>query len=228
MSDETLPEQIANQLRRAILRGTLAPGAPVKERDNAAEMGVSRTPMREAIRILAKEGLVMLRPARSPVVVQLTLREVSDNFEVLISLELMSARLAVERASEAQLAEIAAIQGRMETLYDEIDMIDVFELDMEFHRAIVRAANNPVLAEAHGSILSRLWRARYLSANRKRSRDRVIRQHNAIVEGLQTRDAALIHDNLSDHLEHLVINVQDYFEQEVHAEETSATGHSAA
>lgn len=228
MSDLTLPEQIANQLRRDILRGTLAPGAPVKERDNAAEMGVSRTPMREAIRILAKEGLVVLRPARSPVVAQLTLQEVSDNFEVLIALELMSARLAVERASQAQVDEIAAIQDRLAEFYNKIDMIDVFELDMEFHKAIVRAANNPVLAEAHGSILSRLWRARYLSANRLRSRERVIRQHNSIVEGLRTRDPGLINENLSDHLEHLVHNVHDYFEHEVHAEEPSATDDSAA
>ncbi|MEQ9673915.1 MAG: winged helix-turn-helix domain-containing protein, partial [Roseovarius indicus] len=68
MAEGILAEQIANQLRRDILRGKLAPGASIKERDNAAEMGVSRTPMREAIRILAQDGLVILRPARSPIV----------------------------------------------------------------------------------------------------------------------------------------------------------------
>ncbi|MFW2542207.1 GntR family transcriptional regulator [Primorskyibacter sp. 2E107] len=228
MPEETLPDQIANQLRRDILRGKLAPGAQVKERDNAAEMGVSRTPMREAIRILAKEGLVVLRPARSPVVAQLTLDEVADNIEVLTTLELMSARLAVDRASEAQIEEIVEIQNRMERLYDDIDMIDVFELDMEFHKAIVRAANNPVLVEAHGSVLSRLWRARYLSASRKRSRDRVLAQHNGIVEGLQTRDKALLHGYLSNHLEHLLINVQDFFEHANDGPDTPASPTSAA
>ncbi|WP_425100164.1 GntR family transcriptional regulator [Tropicibacter sp. S64] len=212
MPEETLPEQIANQLRRDILRGKLAPGAQVKERDNAAEMGVSRTPMREAIRILAKEGLVILRPARSPVVAQLSLQEVADNIEVLTALEMMSGRLAVERASAAQIEEIVEIQSRMERLYDDIDMIDVFELDMEFHKAIVRGANNPVLAEVHGAILSRLWRARYLSASRKRSRDRVLAQHNGIVDGLKARDTEAVHRHLSSHLEHLLINVQDFFE----------------
>ncbi|MFZ7090217.1 GntR family transcriptional regulator [Primorskyibacter sp. 2E233] len=212
MPEETLPEQIANQLRRDILRGKLAPGAQVKERDNAAEMGVSRTPMREAIRILAKEGLVILRPARSPVVAQPTLREVADNIEVLTVLEMLSGELACERALDEQIEEIAEIQNRMASLYDDIDMLDVFELDMEFHLAIVRAANNPVLIETHRSILARLWRARYLSATRKRSRDRVLRQHTDIVEGLQARDPERVKLALHSHLEHLLINVQEYFQ----------------
>ena len=212
MAEETLPEQIANQLRRDILRGKLAPGAQVKERDTAAEMGVSRTPMREAIRILAQEGLVTLRPARSPVVAQPTLREVADNIEVLSALEMLGAALAVDRADDAQIEKIAAIQNRMARLYDDLDMIDVFEIDMEFHKALVQAAGNPVLAETHASILARLWRARYLSASRKRSRDRVLRQHNAIVEGLRARDASAVQEHLHSHLEHLLINVQEYFD----------------
>ena len=212
MAEGLLAEQIANQLRRDILRGKLAPGASIKERDNATEMGVSRTPMREAIRILAQDGLVILRPARSPIVAQPTLREVEDNIEVLTSLEMLSGALAVERASDDQIREIVETQNRMEQLYDQLDMVDVFELDMEFHKAIVRAANNRVLAETHGAILARLWRARYLSASRKRSRDRVLEQHNAIATGLCNRDVDMVRRHLHSHLEHLVINVRDYFE----------------
>lgn len=212
MAEGILAEQIANQLRRDILRGKLAPGASIKERDNAAELGVSRTPMREAIRILAQDGLVILRPARSPIVAQPTLREVEDNIEVLTALEMLSGELAVERASEEQVREIIELQDRMEKLYDDLDMVDVFELDMEFHKAIVRAANNRVLAETHGAILSRLWRARYLSASRKRSRDRVLQQHNAIATGLRDRDVEMLKRHLHSHLEHLVVNVRDYFE----------------
>ncbi|CUH76014.1 GntR family transcriptional regulator [Tropicibacter naphthalenivorans] len=214
MSDETLAENIANHLRREILRGNLAPGSQVKERDNAAEMGVSRTPMREAIRILAKEGLVTLRPARSPIVAQPTFREVADNIEVLTSLELLSAKLAVERATDAQIDEIAEVAGRMARDYDTLDMIDVFELDMEFHRAIARASNNPVLAEAHRAILARLWRARYLSATRKRSRDRVLRQHDEIVQSLRARDPKAAQSTLYAHLEALLDNVTEYFKLE--------------
>lgn len=217
----TLPEQIAAQLRREILRGKLAPGAPIKERDNAAEMGVSRTPMREAIRILAKEGLVQLRPARSPIVAQPSFKQIADHIEVLSALELLSAELACNRASDDQIEEIAALQEQMEALYDDLDAVDVFEIDMNFHIAIVRASGNKVLTDTHRAILARLWRARFLSARRKRSRDRVLRQHRDIVSGLRARDPDVVRKHLQSHLEHLLVNVQDFFEHE--ADETQTT-----
>ncbi|WP_137700662.1 GntR family transcriptional regulator [Marimonas lutisalis] len=214
MTDQTLPDQIAQTLRRDILRGKLAPGDSIKERDNAAEMGVSRTPMREAIRILAKEGLVILRPSRSPIVASPSLQEITDNIEVLSCLELKSAQLACERATDDELQEIQRIQQHMEAVYDTVDPIDVFEIDMSFHIAIARASHNPSMAEAHNAFLSRLWRARYLSAIRKRSRDRVLSQHRAIVAGLLSRDPEAVTREIGSHLEHLVINVQHRFEED--------------
>lgn len=214
MADQTLPDQIARRLRRDILRGTLAPGDSIKERDNAAEMGVSRTPMREAIRILATEGLVILRPSRSPIVANPSLREITDNIEVLAVLELKSAELACARATTDDLERIAAIQARMEAEYDRADRIAVFETDMAFHLAIARAAHNPSMAETHHAYLARLWRARYLSAIRKQSRDRVLRQHQGIVAGLMARDAERVLTDLGSHLEHLAINVRHRFEED--------------
>lgn len=214
MAEETLPEQIANRLRRDILRGDLPPGTAVKERDHAGELGVSRTPMREAIRILAKEGLVILRPARSPIVAQPSFEDVAQNIEVMTALELLSARLACERASDAQIDHITDVAARMEREYDKLDKLEVFEIDMSFHRAIAEAAGNPVLAEMHRALLARLWRARYLSASRKDSRERVLEQHSAIVRGLRSRDATEVEKNLRAHLDHLLINVVDFFESE--------------
>ncbi len=214
MADKTLPETIAHQMRREILRGKLAPGDSIKERDNAAEMGVSRTPMREAIRILAKEGLVILRPSRSPIVANPSLQEICDNIEVLATLELKSAELACERATDAEIAGIREIQEYMEKVYDDLDAVDVFEIDMRFHVAIAQASHNASMAEAHNAYLSRLWRARFLSAARKRSRDRVLNQHRAIVEGLVARDAARVAREIGAHLEHLSINVRHRFEED--------------
>lgn len=212
MTDETLPEQIATRLRRDILRGVLPPGTAVKERDHAAELGVSRTPLREAIRILAKEGLVQLRPARSPIVAKPSFEEVADNIEVMSALEVLSARLTCERASDAEIESIAEVADRMAELYDSLDMLDIFEIDMSFHRAIARATGNPVLAEVHQSLLARLWRARYLSASRKRSRERVLRQHAEIVAALRARDAETAQAHVQAHLDHLLVNVADFFE----------------
>ncbi|MCR9151764.1 MAG: GntR family transcriptional regulator [Rhodobacteraceae bacterium] len=214
MADQILSDQIAQSLRRQILGGKLAPGDSIKERDNAAEMGVSRTPMREAIRILAKEGLVILRPSRSPIVANPTLDEITDNIEVLACLEMKSAQLACERATDAELQQIQSIQHHMEAVYDTVDPIDVFEIDMSFHLAIARASHNRSMAETHQSYLSRLWRARYLSAIRKRSRERVLRQHRAIVAGLLARDPEQVTRELGSHLEHLAINVRHRFEED--------------
>lgn len=224
-AEDTLPAQIAEQLRRDILRGKLAPGATIKERDNAAEMGVSRTPMREAIRILATEGLVLLRPARSPIVARPSFKQIADNIEVLTALELLSADLACQTASDAQIAAVAEAQERLERNYDLLDAIDIFEMDMAFHIAIAKASNNQVLIDTHRAILARMWRARYLSARRTRSRERVIRQHNLITEGLQRRDPEMVRQNLQDHLEHLLANVREYFE---HAEGETPSDPQAA
>lgn len=214
MPDETLPEQIATQLRRDILRGVLPPGTAVKERDHAAEMGVSRTPLREAIRMLAKEGLVQLRPARSPIVARPSFEDVAQNIEVMSALEVLSARLACARASDAQIDGIAALAEHMSQNYDSLDMMDVFEIDMRFHLAIAAAAGNPVLSDTHQALVARLWRARYLSASRKRSRDRVIRQHSQIVAALRGRDAEEVAAHVQAHLDHLLVNVADFFESE--------------
>lgn len=214
MSDTTLAEQIAHQLRRDILRGKLAPGDPIKERVNAGGMGVSRTPMREAIRILAKEGLVILRPSRSPVVANPTLKEATDAIEVLMALELLSGELACRQASDADIAAVEAIQTKMEARYDNADKLDLFEIDMSLHLAIAQASNNASLAETHRAYLERLWRIRYLSASQRESRERVLRQHRAIVDGLKARDAAAVHAAIQEHLEHLSLNVRKRFDTE--------------
>lgn len=224
---DTLPEQIANQLRRDILNGKFAPGAAIKERDNAREMGVSRTPMREAIRILANEGLVVLRPARSPIVAKPGFKQIADNIEVLTVLELLSADLACRNATDAQIDHIVALNDRFATLHDSLDRVALFELDMGFHIAIAEASNNAVLAETHRAILARMWRARFLSAQDETSRRRVLDQHGQITEGLQHRDAHRVRVAVEDHLRHLLANLRDYFEDADAADATAPAAHAA-
>lgn len=198
--EETLPQQIADQIRRDILRGKLAPGAVIKERDSALEMGVSRTPMREAIRMLAKEGLVLLRPSRSPIVARLSRKDVSDQAVVLVALEQLSAELACKNATQEDLDEIEKILDYMAENFDRKDPLEIFEVDMTFHSAIARASHNQVLADTHRAILQRLWRARYISAVQRRNRERVINQHRGIFEGLKLRDPAVVRAALDMHL----------------------------
>lgn len=204
MADHTLADQIADQLRRDILRGKLNPGDPIKERDNAAEMGVSRTPMREAIRILAKEGLVTLRPARSPVIAAPSAAAIRDHLEVLIALEILSGRLACARASSDEIDAIALIHDELVDGYDDMDPLEAFDLDMRFHRAIAAAAHNDALIHTHTAYLARMWRARFLAAQARRNRERVLGHHGEIVTALRARDAEAIARTIETHLSDLM------------------------
>ncbi|WP_246184916.1 GntR family transcriptional regulator [Paracoccus aestuariivivens] len=214
MTEDSLAEAIAYELRREILRGNLPPGATIKERDNAERQGVSRTPMREAIRILAKEGLVQLRPLRSPIVADPSLSEIIDQIRVLHALEMLSGELACENATDAEVDRIGALKDRIEVIYGEADTLDVFELDMQFHSAIVAASHNASLAETHGAYMARLWRARYLSARRRLTRDRVLAQHKAIHAALAARDVSAIKAEIAAHLHAMIANIEHHFHEE--------------
>ena len=220
MTENPLSEQIANQLRRNILRGKLPPGASIKERDNATEMGVSRTPLREAVRILAKEGLVDLRPARSPIVSIPSINQVSDEVEVLLAVEKLSGELACGRATDADIDEIEQIVEQMADLFDTADPLDLFEIDMSFHSAIARASHNAPLAEIHRTFLARLWRS--LAAVKRRNRERVISHHRQIVAALRARDPQAIRAAIGVHLDKLGDDIIGVIKQELEA--NSPTG----
>lgn len=214
MPDPTLPEQIANQLRRDILRGKLSPGDSLKERDKSAELGVSRTPMREAIRIVAREGLITLRPARSPIVAMPDAKAVTDDVEVLLAIEKLSGELACERATPADIDGIAQIMQHMAEAFDTMDAVDMFELDMSFHSALALAAHNPPLAEIHSRFLARLWRARFLAAVKRRNRASVIEHHATILAALRARDAIAIREAIGIHLDRLTEDIADVIRRE--------------
>lgn len=207
----TLPEQIANQLRRNILLGELPAGSSVKERDNAASLGVSRTPMREATRILAQEGLVILRPSRSPIVADPSLKEVMDDLVVMGVLEVLSGELACQNASDDEIRHISEIHEELALVAHAKEPIDAFEIDMQFHREIAGASHNPALAETHRAYLARLWRIRYLSASIISNRDRSISQHAKIVNGLKKRDSEMVAREIRSHMDQLVTNISHLF-----------------
>ncbi len=214
MMNRNLANQIAVRLRRDILRGRLPPGSSVKERDNAAEMGVSRTPMREAIRMLADEGLVILRPARSPIVANPSIREIEDQVEVLLALERLSAEKACLKAEPDDIRKLEAIMAVMKRDFDKTDPLDMFEIDMSFHSTLVRASHNEVLARTHRTFLERLWRARYLAAVQRRNRDRVVFQHGKILDALIDRDVKAIGDALDLHLGNIAEDIRKAIEAE--------------
>jgi len=216
MPSPTLAEQIATRLRHAIVLGELAPGSSIGERETAQEMGVSRTPMREAIRILANEGLLILRPSHSPMVADPTLKQVEDDLALIGALEVLSGELACQNASSHDIAHIRSLHEQMVTHAESGDMLRFFEADMAFHRAIAQASENARLDDLHGQLLARLWRVRYLSACQAWDQKRVLAQHALIVAGLEARNADLVRHETGSHIQHIQRNIQGHFRRETH------------
>ncbi|MEM1430383.1 MAG: GntR family transcriptional regulator [Pseudomonadota bacterium] len=204
---QSLASEAAESLREFIMLGKLAPGMPVRERDLAEVFGISRTPLKEALRILEGEGLIVYGPTRRPRVADPSLREINDWLRVQGALEALAGELACEMASAAQLDEIVEINASIEEARDTDGPLEAFRRDMRFHEAIVAASGNGALAETHATYNARLWRVRFLSSQRVPGRDVTRQEHQDIVDALTARDAAAARRALKQHLRTAETNI---------------------
>jgi DNA-binding GntR family transcriptional regulator len=201
----SLADEAADRLRDLILLERLAPGTPVSERELAEVLGISRTPLKDALRLLEVEGLVDYGPTRRPRVADPSIDELHDYITVLGALEALAGEAACSKASDAELEAISGLAAQMENGPE--DALAFFHLDMAFHRAIVAAAHNAPLAETHRQYNARLWRARFLSSRQVDRRANTLAEHGRIANALAARDAARTSAALRDHLRSAVDNV---------------------
>lgn len=195
-----LHETVGSRLRDLIVEGELAPGSRISERLLCERFGISRTPLREALKVLAREGLVELRPNRGARVGTLEARDIADMFEVMATLESLAGRLACARVSDAELAEIRALHFEMLAAHARGDRPAYFHRNQAIHEAIVAAARNPVLSVTYRSLAGRIRRARYL-ANMSDARWReAVGEHESILAALEVRDGARLSAILERHL----------------------------
>ncbi len=203
----TLAEEAADNLREFILLGKLTPGTAIPERDLAEALGVSRTPLREALRLLEIEGLVEYSATRRPRVADPSLHELTQYISVLGALEALAGETACREATMAEIADIVRLAARMAEGSDTLKPLDFFRLDMQFHAAIVEASRNEPLIETHRQYNARLWRARFLSSQQVDRRDNTLSQHAEITDALQKRDAKATRRALRDHLKSTIENI---------------------
>ncbi len=196
----SLADEAANTLREMILLEKLPAGTALPERDLSDVLGISRTPLREAIRILAHEGLIEFSASRRPRVADPTLAEITDYLRIQGALEALSGELACINATDAELENIAALNEEMTARAGKEDSVVSFKRDMAFHSAIVSASKNLPLAQTHESYNARLWRARFMSSQRKVSRESTVNEHSEIVKALLRRDAPATAKALKQHL----------------------------
>jgi DNA-binding GntR family transcriptional regulator len=204
----SLSEEAASDLREMILLEKLPAGTALTERDLSNALGISRTPMREAIRILANEGLVEFSASRRPRVADPSIGEITDYLRIQGALEALSGELACVLASDEDLENIKFLNEQMINRNGKDDPVTAFNRDMEFHKAIVAASRNAPLAMTHASYNARLWRSRFMSSQRKVSRDSTTAEHAQIVEALMRRDEHGTAEALKHHLATAVVNIK--------------------
>jgi DNA-binding GntR family transcriptional regulator len=195
------------KVRNMITTGELAPGAHLTERVLTDKLRVSRTPLREALKILAHEGLVELLPNCGARVTRLTAENARLLFEVIEALESQAGRLACERITGDELADLRRVHLEMHAHFLRRELPEYFELNQSIHEKIVAAARNPILETAHRLHSSRIRRARYqeIQVNEKRWRE-AMQEHEQIIDALERRDAPELADILKYHLHRMFEN----------------------
>jgi DNA-binding GntR family transcriptional regulator len=199
---EVLHTTVAARLRTLIVEGTLAPGEKLNERELAAMLKVSRTPLREALKLLTSEGLVEHLPNRGAVVAQLDADDVAATFEVMAALEGLSGELACARVTDAEVDEIRALQFEMLAHHARKDLSAYYRVNAQIHRAINRAARNHVLIESYDRINARLQAFRFRSNFDADKWAAAVREHDAMVVALAARDGPRLRAILIEHLNH--------------------------
>jgi DNA-binding GntR family transcriptional regulator len=197
-----LHEEVVARVRTMLLEGEIAPGARIPERELCEQLMISRTPLREALKVLAAEGLVQLLPNRGSRAARLTDKDLRDLFEVCQGLEALAGELACDRISDAEIAEIAAAHEAMVQHYRLGDLIQYYRCNRTIHEAIIAAAGNPALAGLYESITARIRRARYVTPMTPPRWALAVQEHEAILNALRRRDGVALSHILRTHLRH--------------------------
>lgn len=184
--------EAAARLRTMILAGELPPGARLREEPLCEQLGVSRTPVREAFRTLAAEGLVELLPNRSVVVAELQAPDIEHLYRVFGTLEGLAAELACTRVTEAQLAEIGRLLSRMVDLHQKGERAPYLEINQKIHRMVIDIAANPVLTSTWQSLAPRVERARALANLDPGRWTAALFEHSKMFAALAARDGELL------------------------------------
>jgi DNA-binding GntR family transcriptional regulator len=204
-----LHEEVIEQLRDMIVQGGLAPETKLNERVLAAQLGISRTPLREAIKYLASEGLVELLPNRGAVVAPLRPVKVREIFTVLGSLEALAGELACRNATDADIAEIRALHYQMVAHHARGELAQYFRYNQQIHIRLVECAANATLAQAYRGLNAHVRRARYMANLSHERWDKAVREHEEILDALSARDSRRLQTLLRDHLANKLVLVME-------------------
>ncbi len=192
--------ELVERLRPLIIEGQMAPDKKVPEKALCEQFSVSRTPLREALKVLAAEGLVRLEPNRGAWVTAITIEEVEEVFPVLAVLEGLSGELACEKITDEEIARIRSLHDAMIQSYRDRDLAAYFKFNQEIHLGILSAARNETLANSSMALSARMLRARYAANMSDERWGEAVDEHNEIIRALEARDGKKLASILIVHM----------------------------
>lgn len=196
----TLHEEVATRLRDMILVGTLNPGAVIPEMQLCEELGISRTPLREALKVLASENLVELQQGRGAIVVQPSADDVKGALYAIGAIEGACALLACESITARELQQIKQLHTKMVDAHRADERLKYFESNQKIHERIVLASRNPFLINLHGKLTLRVRRIRFLGKQQIAWWDQAVEEHEEILALLEQRNGIALAEALRQHM----------------------------
>lgn len=183
-----LRDVVFNTLREAILKGDLKPGERLMELQLASKLGVSRTPIREAIRMLEQEGLAVTTPRKGAEVAKMTLKDMEDVLEIRDALDELAVRIACQKITDEQLKQLEDVKELFEKNTQTNNVKNIAEADVSFHDVIYEATGNPKLVTLLNNLREQVYRYRVEYIKDPKNYPTLIAEHEAILESLKKRD----------------------------------------
>ena len=204
-----LRDVVFNTLREAILRGDLQPGERLMELQLASKLGVSRMPIREAIRMLEQEGLAVTMPRKGAEVAKMTLKGMEDVLEIRGALDELASQLACERITEEQLVRLEARKQDFEASLKSGDVKLIAEADVNFHDVIYEATGNPKLVSLLNNLREQIYRYRVEYIKKVENHPILIKEHEAIYQSLLSRNQEDAKLSIREHVENQATAVKE-------------------
>jgi DNA-binding GntR family transcriptional regulator len=193
--------QVAERLRVLIDSGELAPGTRLNEIELCNTMGVSRTPLREAIRSLATEGLIELQPNRGAIVSIVSQEDVTEILPIMASLEGLGGRLAAMHMDQSKIAQVRKIHDQMIAHYKNNEVAEYFETNRLIHELITEGSGNQTLVDTINSLSAKVRRARFTAQMTKESWAKAVSEHEEMIAALEAQDPDRLEAILVQHVE---------------------------
>ncbi|WP_353646739.1 GntR family transcriptional regulator [Mesorhizobium sp. WSM2239] len=206
----SLHDELTELLRGLIAAGELAPGEKIPEQRLCERFGVSRTPLREALKVLANEGVVTLRPNRGAIVSALTLEELDEVFPIMGALEALSGEIACRHITDEEVTAIRSLHETMVGHWRAGELQPYFRLNQQIHEAILEGTRNETLKALYRSLAGRVMTARYIANMSAVRWAAAVAEHEAILQCLSNRDGKKLADILKRHLAHKLETVKDW------------------